>query len=282
MVQSVFRELAQPSPKRRFTVGIIDDVTRLSLPLLPDLDVEPTDTVKALFYGLGADGTVGANKNSIKIIGHMPGMHSQGYFVYDSKKSGSITVSHLRFGRSPIKAPYLISKASFVAIHQWRFIERMDVLDNAGEGAVVLINAPFAQDQVWGKLPIEFQQIVLAKKLKLYAIDAITVAKQTGMGGRINTIMQTCFFALSKILPRDEAINEIKAAIKKTYGKRGDEVVQKNWAAVDATLANLHEIVAAKADSRIRQLPIVPDDAPEFTKQVQACLLYTSDAADDM
>ncbi len=273
MVKSVFDELAKPQPKRRFTVGIIDDITKLSLPLLPDLDVEPTDTVKALFYGLGADGTVGANKNSIKIIGHMPGMHSQGYFVYDSKKSGSITVSHLRFGKTPIRAPYLIGKASFVAVHQWRFVERMDVLDNAAEEATVLINSPFAQDAVWGKLPIEFQQTVLAKKLKLYAIDALSVAKTTGMGGRINTIMQTCFFALSKILPRDEAIAEIKNAIKKTYGKRGDDVVQKNWAAVDATLANLHEINGAKADSKIRQLPIVPDDAPEFTKQVQAVML---------
>jgi pyruvate-ferredoxin/flavodoxin oxidoreductase len=273
MVQAVFLELAKPQPRRRFTIGIFDDVTKLSLPLLPDLDVEPADTVKALFYGLGADGTVGANKNSIKIIGHMPGMHSQGYFVYDSKKSGSMTVSHLRFGKTPVKAPYLISKASFIAVHQWRFVERIDVLDNAGQGAVVLINAPFAKDEVWGKLPIEFQQIVLAKQLKLYAIDAIAVAKQTGMGGRINTIMQTCFFALSKVLPRDEAIDEIKASIKKTYGKRGDEVVQKNWAAVDATLANLHEIVGAKADSKIRQLPIVPGDAPEFTKQVQAVML---------
>ena len=273
MVQAVFLELAKAQPRKRFTIGIFDDITRLSLPLLPDLDVEPAATVKALFYGLGADGTVGANKNSIKIIGHMPGMHSQGYFVYDSKKSGSMTVSHLRFGKTPVKAPFLISKARFVAVHQWRFVERMDVLDNAADGAVVLLNAPFAQDAVWNKLPIEFQQVVLAKKLKVYAIDAIAVAKQTGMGGRINTIMQTCFFALSKVLPRDEAIAEIKSAIKKTYGKRGDEVVLKNWAAVDATLANLHEISGTKADSIVKQLPIVPDDAPEFTKQVQAVML---------
>ena len=273
MVRSVFDELARPQPRRRFTVGIIDDITHLSLPLGPDLDIEPPDTVSALFYGLGADGTVGANKNSIKIIGHLPGKHAQGYFVYDSKKSGSMTVSHLRFGRSPIRAPYLITRAGFVAVHQWRFVERMDVLDQAADGAIVLINAPYPAEQVWSRLPIEFQEAVLAKRLRLYAIDAVGVARQAGMGGRINTIMQTCFFALSQVLPREEAIEQIKAAIKKTYDRRGDEVVRRNWAAVDATLANLHEIPTGRADSRVRQLPIVPEAAPDFTRQVQAVML---------
>ncbi|MCX8040781.1 MAG: pyruvate:ferredoxin (flavodoxin) oxidoreductase [Planctomycetota bacterium] len=275
MVKAVFDELAKPEPKRRFTVGIIDDVTQLSLPIGPELDVEPEGTVRAVFYGLGADGTVGANKNTIKIIGHLPGMYAQGYFVYDSKKSGSMTVSHLRFGRHPIKAPYLIgaNSASFVAVHQWRFIERLDVLECAAPGATVLINAPFPKDEVWSRLPVEFQQTVVEKRLKLYAIDAVSVAKATGMGGRINTIMQTCFFALSQVLPREQAIAEIKAAIKKTYGRRGDDVVHKNWAAVDAALANLHEIAVGKADSPLHLLPIVPDDAPAFTKAVQAVML---------
>jgi pyruvate-ferredoxin/flavodoxin oxidoreductase len=272
-VRAVFAELAAAAPRRHFTVGIVDDVTRLSLNYTEDLDIEPKDTVRAVFYGLGADGTVGANKNSIKIIGGVPGIYAQGYFVYDSKKSGSMTISHLRFGRQPIKAPYLIGKAGFVAIHQWRFVERMDVLELAGEGATVLINAPYPAAEVWNRLPVEFQQTVIARKLKLYAIDAIQVARATGMGGRINTIMQTCFFALAGVMPRDEAIEKIKEAIKKTYGKRGDEVVQKNWAAVDATLANMHEIAVGAASSTINLLPIVPADAPDFTKQVQAVML---------
>jgi pyruvate-ferredoxin/flavodoxin oxidoreductase len=272
MVKAVFAELAKAQPKRHFTVGIVDDVTHLSLPLAPPLDIEGDSVVKAVFYGLGADGTVGANKNSIKIIGHMDDKHAQGYFVYDSKKSGSMTVSHLRFGPKPVRAPYLIEDASFVAIHQYRFIERLDLLELAKPGATVLINAPFATEQVWANLPQEFQQTIVDKKLKLYAIDATKVAMSTGMGGRINTVMQTCFFALSQVLPREAAIEEIKASIKKTYGKRGDEVVKKNWAAVDATLANLHEIKPGAISAAVKRLPLVDAAAPDFVKRVEAVM----------
>src|SRR5262245_13865514 len=229
MVMAVYQELERPAPRPHFTVGILDDVTRLSLAVDPDVDIEPRDRVRALFYGLGADGTVGANKNSIKIIGEETPNDAQGYFVYDSKKSGAVTVSHLRFGKDRIRSPYLISKATFVTCHQFAFLERQDVLAQAAPGAVFLLNAPYPPEQVWGHLPRETQQTIAERKLSLYVIDAYQVAKDAGMGGRINSVMQTCFFAISDVLPRDEAVASIKEAIRKTYGKKGDEVVRRNF-----------------------------------------------------
>ncbi len=225
-----------------FTVGIVDDVTHLSLPVDHEFDIEPDDVVRGVFFGLGADGTVGANKNSIKIIGEETENYGNGYFVYDSKKSGAITISHLRFGPRPIRSSYLVKRANFVACHQYTFLEKYDVLAYAGPGAVFLLNTPFPADQAWDDLPREVQEQIIEKKLKFYVIDAYEVAKATGMGTRINTIMQTCFFAISGVLPREEAIAQIKKAIQKTYGKRGEDVVQKNYAAVDGTLANLHQV----------------------------------------
>ena len=215
--------------------------------------------MRALFYGLGADGTVGANKNSIKIIGEETDNFAQGYFVYDSKKSGAITTSHLRFGPKPIRSSYLITKANFVACHQFSFLERIDMLKCAEPGATFLLNSPFGPDEVWDKLPRLVQQQIIDKKLKFYVIDGYEVAKATGMGGRINTIMQTCFFAISGVLPREEAIAAIKYAIKKTYGKRGEAVVQKNYAAVDAALSHLHEVkVPDKVTALVRHPPAGP------------------------
>src|SRR5689334_14647137 len=236
MVKGVFDELRKASPKNHFTIGIHDDVTHTSLEYDPEFSTEVPGTVRALFYGLGADGTVGANKNSIKIIGEETDNFAQGYFVYDSKKSGAITTSHLRFGPKPLHSSYLITKASFVACHQFSFLERLDMLKAAEPGATFLLNSPFGPDEVWNHLPKLVQRQIIDKKLKFYVIDGYEVAKLTGMGGRINTIMQTCFFAISGVLPREDAILAIKHAIKKTYGKRGDVVVQKNFAAVDATL----------------------------------------------
>ena len=274
MVKAVFDEMAKAQPKNHFTVGIIDDVTYTSLDFDPDFDIEPTDTVRAMFWGLGADGTVGANKNSIKIIGEGTDNYAQGYFVYDSKKSGARTVSHLRFGPRPIHSTYLIRKANFIAVHQFGFLERYNMLANAEEGAIVLLNAPYGPDGLWDQLPRPVQEQVIANKLKLYVIDAYEVARETGMGVRINTIMQTCFFAISGVLPRDEAIAEIKHAIEKTYGKRGEAVVQKNFEAVDATLANLYEVkVPEKATGTISMPPVVPIEAPEFVQKVTAMMM---------
>ena len=274
MVKAVFDEAGKAEPKRKFTVGIVDDVTHLSLPVDESFDIETSDTVRAMFFGLGADGTVGANKNSIKIIGDETELHAQGYFVYDSKKSGAGTVSHLRFGKNPIRAPYLIRRASFIACHQFNFLDKMDILESAAEGAVFLLNAPFKQDEVWNHLPVEIQQTIISKKLKFYAIDANTVAKNAGMGSRINTIMQTCFFAISGVLERDEAIAPIKKAIKKTYGKRGEEVVKRNFDAVDQSLANMHEIkVPAAATSKIKQQGYEQPGMPDFTKRVQSVMM---------
>ncbi len=244
MVKAVYDELAKPQSKRHFTVGIVDDVTHTSLAGGPRVfRPKPRMTVRAVFFGLGADGTVGANKNSIKIIGEDTPNYAQGYFVYDSKKSGAMTVSHLRFGPRPIRSTYLIRRANFVACHQFNFLERFDVLKAAQPGATFLLNSTFGPDEVWNHLPRTVQKQIIEKKLKFYVIDGYRVArKDTGMGGRINTIMQTCFFAISGVLPRDEAIAAIKYAIKKTYGKRGDAVVQKNYAAVDGALANLQEV----------------------------------------
>jgi pyruvate-ferredoxin/flavodoxin oxidoreductase len=269
MVRAVFAELEKPQPKNHFTVGINDDVSHSSLEYDPSFSLEPEDEVRAIFYGLGADGTVGANKNSIKIIGEETDLHAQGYFVYDSKKSGSRTVSHLRFGPQPIRAPYLIQRANFIAVHQWGFLERLEMLREAQPDATLLLNSPFGPDTVWDELPRTVQQTILEKRLRLYMIDGDRVALEAGMGGRVNTVMQTCFFALSGVLPRDEAISRIKDAIQKTYGKRGEAVVQKNFAAVDSTLEHLYEVRVPEVASSTRDLvPPVPDNAPDFVRNV--------------
>jgi len=274
MVKAVFDELAKPSPKNHFTVGIHDDVTHTSLSFDPEFSTEVPGTVRALFFGLGADGTVGANKNSIKIIGEETDNFAQGYFVYDSKKSGAITTSHLRFGPKPLRSSYLITKANFVACHQFSFLERLDMLKAAEPGATFLLNSPFGPDEVWDKLPRTVQRQIIGKHLKVYVIDGYEVAKQTGMGGRVNTIMQTCFFAISGVLPREEAIEAIKHAIKKTYGKRGESVVQKNFAAVDAALSHLHELkVPGTVTSLFDIRPPVPAAAPYFVQTVTAKII---------
>ncbi len=274
MAKGVFDELKKASPKNHFTIGIRDDVTHTSLDFDPEFSTEEPGTVRALFYGLGADGTVGANKNSIKLIGEETDNYAQGYFVYDSKKSGAITTSHLRFGPKPIRSSYLITKANFVACHQFSFLERIDMLKVAEPGATFLLNSPFGPGEIWEHLPRTVQREIIDKKLKFYVIDGYEVAKKTGMGGRINTIMQTCFFAISGVLPREEAIAGIKYAIKKTYGKRGDVVVQKNYAAVDATLAHLCEVkVPEKVTALFDIRPAVPAAAPEFVQKVTARML---------
>ena len=274
MVKGVFDELAKAKSKNHFTVGIVDDVTHTSIDYDAKFSTEHPKTVRALFYGLGADGTVGANKNSIKIIGEDTDFYAQGYFVYDSKKSGSITTSHLRFGPKPLKSSYLISRANFVACHQFSFLERIDMLRYADQGAVFLLNSPFPADQVWDELPRKVQQQIIDKKLKFYVIDGYTVAKDTGMGSRVNTIMQTCFFAISGVLPKEEAIDAIKHSIEKTYGKRGGSVVAKNFAAVDEALAHLHEVkVPATATSSKAVRLAVPAQAPEFVQNVLAPMI---------
>ncbi len=274
MVKAVLDETAKERPRAHFTIGIHDDVTHTSLAFDPAFSIEDADTVRAIFYGLGADGTVGANKNSIKIIGEETDNHAQGYFVYDSKKSGSVTVSHLRFGPRPIRAPYLISRATFVACHQFSFLDRLDVLREAEPGAVFLLNSPHGPGEVWDHLPRTAQRQIVDKRLRLFVIDGDRVAREAGMGGRVNTVMQTCFFAISGVLPRDEAIVAIKRAIEKTYGRRGEPVVRRNWEAVDATLAHLVEVpvpsrVTAVADLR----PAVPAGAPDFVQRVTARMI---------
>ena len=274
MVKGVFDELLRTSPKNHFTIGIKDDVTHTSLDYDPDFSTEVPGTVRALFYGLGADGTVGANKNSIKIIGEETDNFAQGYFVYDSKKSGAITTSHLRFGPRPLRSSYLITKANFVACHQYSFLERLDMLKYAEPGATFLLNSPFGLEEVWDKLPRLVQHQILDKKLKFYVIDGYEVAKLTGMGGRINTIMQTCFFAISGVLPREEAIAAIKHAIEKTYGKRGESVVQKNYAAVDEALSHLHLVnVPDKITALFDIRPYVPAAAPDFVQKFTARII---------
>jgi pyruvate-ferredoxin/flavodoxin oxidoreductase len=274
MVKAIFDNLAAPKPRNHFTVGITDDVTHLSLPFDLALDIEPDSVRRSVFFGLGSDGTVGANKNSIKIIGEETDNHAQGYFVYDSKKAGAITISHLRFGPKQIRSAYLVKQASFVACHQYEFMDKYDVLGYAAPGAVFLLNSPFSKDEIWNELALEVQQAILDKKLKFYVIDAYKVARDAGMGTRINTVMQTCFFAISGVLPRDEAIEQIKKAIKKTYGKRGPEVVQKNFAAVDQTIEHLFQVAVPSATSTTRKLPpIVADAAPDFVKRVTAVML---------
>ena len=274
MVKGVFDNLAKELPKSHFTIGIVDDVSHTSLDYDPDFSTEPDDVVRALFYGLGSDGTVGANKNSIKIIGEDTENWAQGYFVYDSKKAGAVTVSHLRFGPRPIRSTYLIRQASFIACHQWVFHERYDMLRQAIPGAVFLLNSLYGPDEVWDHLPKETQQSILEKKIRLYCIDAYKVAEKTGMGVRINTIMQTCFFAISGVLPREEAIGAIKNAVKKTYGGKGEEIVRKNYEAIDQTLAHLHEVkIPAAATSSITRPPLVSPDAPEFVQKFTAPIL---------
>jgi pyruvate-ferredoxin/flavodoxin oxidoreductase len=274
MVKAVFDELLKKSPKNHFTVGIHDDVTHTSLDFDPEFSTEVPGTVRALFYGLGADGTVGANKNSIKIIGEETDNFAQGYFVYDSKKSGAMTTSHLRFGPKPLHSSYLITKASFVACHQFSFLERFDVLKAAEPGATFLLNSTFGAESVWDHLPRQVQRQIIDKKLKFYVIDGYEVAKKTGMGGRVNTIMQTCFFAISGVLPRNEAIEAIKHSIEKTYGKRGESVVKKNFAAVDAALDHLHEVkVPGKVTALFDIRPAVPAAAPDFVQRVTAKII---------
>jgi pyruvate-ferredoxin/flavodoxin oxidoreductase len=271
MVKGVFDELNKPEPKNHFSIGINDDVTFTSIPFDPSFSTEPDDQVRAVFWGLGADGTVSANKNSIKIIGEETPNYAQGYFVYDSKKAGAMTVSHLRFGPRPIKSTYLIQRANFIAVHQFSFFSQYDVLEAAIEGGTLLINSPYDDSEVWDHLPNSVQQTIIAKRLKVYAIDAGGVAKKSQLANRINTIMQTCFFALSDVLPRDEAIVKIKEFIRKSYGKRGEPVVRQNFAAVDAALAHLREIVVPHtADGAIQLTSKVPGDAPEFVRNVTA------------
>jgi len=274
MVKSVFDELKKDNPKNHFSVGILDDVTHNSLEFDSSFHIDAPETVRCVFWGLGADGTVGANKNSIKIIGEETENWAQGYFVYDSKKSGSVTVSHLRFGPQPIRAPYLIGRANFVACHQFSLLERYDILKYAEPESVFLLNSIYGPDEVWDQLPRETQKDIIDKKLRFYVINAYDVAEKTGMGSRINTIMQTCFFAISGVLPREQAISEIKHTIEKTYGKRGEAVVKKNFEAVDQTLENLFEVtVPGQVTSKITRRPALPEEAPEFVREVLGTII---------
>ena len=269
MVKAVFDNLSAKQPKNHFTVGITDDVSHTSLPVDNEFSTEPDNVIRAMFYGLGADGTVGANKNSIKIIGEGTDNYAQGYFVYDSKKSGSMTVSHLRFGPEPIRSTYLISRANFVACHLPTFLERYDMVKPLITGGTFLLNTPYSKDEAWAKLPTPVQETLIARKAKFYVIDATKVARDSGMGGRINTIMQVCFFALSGVLPRDKAIESIKYSIKKTYGKKGEEVVAMNLKAVDNTLEHLHEVpVPNRANGAGPLLPPLVAGAPKFVNDV--------------
>ena len=274
MVVGIFDELALPNPRPRFTIGINDDVTHTSLPWDPSVDIEDPATLRAVFYGLGSDGTVGANKNSIKILGELPGTYAQGYFVYDSKKSGSRTVSHLRFGPKPIEAPYLVSRAGFIGCHQWSILERVDVLEFARPGTVLLVNTPYAPEEVFSRLPVEMQAKIIALGIELWAVDANLVARKSGMGRRTNTVLQTCFFAISRVMPREAAIEEVKKTIRKTYSRKGADVVAKNEAAVDASVEHLHRIeVPSAVVGAVGMVPPVPANAPEFVRTVTASML---------
>ena len=274
MAKAVYDELAKDRPRPRFTVGINDDVTHLSLDVDPDFQLLDPQTHRAVFYGLGSDGTVGANKNTIKIIGSDPGTYAQGYFVYDSKKSGSRTVSHLRFGPNPIQAPYLVTRSNFIGCHHWSILERVDVLEFAQPGATLLINSPYPADQVWEQLPRPMQDRIVELGISLHVIDASAVARAAGLGSRTNTVLQTCFFAISGIMPREEAIEKVKAAITKTYARKSMAIVQKNHEAVDASLAHLHEVqVPTSAAGQRDLIPPVPSDAPPFVREVTATML---------
>ena len=274
MAKAVYDELAKDRPRPRFTVGINDDVTHLSLDVDPDFQLLDPQTHRAVFYGLGSDGTVGANKNTIKIIGSDPGTYAQGYFVYDSKKSGSRTVSHLRFGPNPIQAPYLVTRSNFIGCHHWSILERVDVLEFAQPGATLLINSPYPADQVWEQLPRPMQDRIVELGISLHVIDASAVARAAGLGSRTNTVLQTCFFAISGVMPREEAIEKVKAAITKTYARKSMAIVQKNHEAVDASLAHLHEVqVPTSAAGQRDLIPPVPSDAPPFVREVTATML---------
>ncbi len=274
MVASVFDELHKSAPKPQFTVGIVDDVTHLALPLDTTLELQPADAVQAVFYGLGSDGTVGANKSSIKIIGALPNRHAQGYFVYDSKKSGAMTVSHLRFGPSPIAAPYLIDRADFVACSQSTLLDRVDVLERAAEGANFLLNTTADPEHAFDTLTREMQEQIIERKLSFHVIDASRVARECGIAGRTNMVMQTCFFALSGVLPRDEALEQIKSSIRKTYAKKGSDIIQRNCGAVDMALDFLRKVVVpSTARSTRTKPPIVPDHAPDFVKRVTGVMM---------
>ncbi len=269
MVKAIFDELDATSPKNHYTIGINDDVTHTSLPFNSEFDIEPEGTTRAVFWGLGSDGTVGANKNSIKIIGEETDLFAQGYFVYDSKKSGARTISHLRFGDQPIKSPYLIKNANFVGVHQFGFLQRYDTLALAAKGATVLLNSPFGPKEVWAKLPAMVQKQIIKKDLKLYVIDAFKVAQEANLGIRINTVMQTCFFAISNVLPKVQAIEKIKEYIKKTYGKRGKTIVDMNFRAVDMSLEHLNKVTIPKrATSKITMNGSLPQESPEFVQKV--------------
>ena len=274
MVMAVYGELEKDEPKQHFTVGIKDDVTHTSIDYDATMHIEDESATRALFFGMGADGTVGANKNSIKIIGENTDLWCQGYFVYDSKKSGSRTVSHLRFGPEPIHAPYLIQSANFIACHKFDLVNQIELLQTACDGAVFLLNSPYPADEVWDKLPQPVQDTIVERALHLHVIDATRVARDAGMGKRINTVMQACFFALSGVLPRDEAIQQIKQAIEKTYKSKGQSVIAKNYAAVDAALDHLHEVEIPKDRRSSRALnAVVPDSAPEFVREVTAQMM---------
>jgi pyruvate-ferredoxin/flavodoxin oxidoreductase len=269
MVKAVYENLRAAKPVQSFTVGINDDLNHTSLAYDESFDIESSDVFRALFYGLGADGTVGANKNTIKIISEETDNYAQGYFVYDSKKAGSLTTSHVRFGKKYIRSPYLVYKARFIGCHQFSFLEKYDMLSLAEEGAVFLLSSPYSAAEVWNKIPCEVQQTIIDKKIKFYVINAHEIAKATGMGSRINVIMQTAFFGISGVLPKDEAIDAIKKSIKKTYSKKGEEIVKKNFAAVDATIAAIEQVkIPARADSCIRRQLPVPADSPKFVREV--------------
>ncbi len=274
MAKAVFDDLAMPEPKNHFTVGIYDDVSHTSLEVDRSFSTEPDDVVRAVFYGLGADGTVSANKSSVKIIGDATDLFAQGYFVYDSKKAGALTVSHLRFGPRPIRSTYLVSRADFVACHQFHFLERMDVLEVAGRGATFLLNSPYSPENVWQHLPVETQRQILDKELRFYVVDAQKVANEVGLGARINTVLQTCFFALAGILDQQDAIARIKQAIEKSYGKRGKAVLEMNYAAVDKALKGLHEVhVPDTVAGELHRLPPVSPEAPDFLQRVTAKMI---------
>ena len=274
MARAVFDEIARPEPRRGFTIGINDDVSGSSLDWDDDFDIEPDTSTRAVFFGLGADGTVGANKNSVKILAEAPDRYAQGYFVYDSHKSGAETVSHLRFGDEPIRAPYLIRHASFVACHKFEFVEKRDVLNVAAPGATFLLNAPYGPDEIWDALPRPVQETILSKGLRLFVIDATKVARDLGLGPRVNTILQTCFFAISGVLPREAAVAAIKASIEKAYGRRGATIVRRNFAAVDAALENLHQVdVPDRATSDTALARHVSPAAPDFVRDVTGLMM---------
>ncbi|MFQ5693041.1 MAG: pyruvate:ferredoxin (flavodoxin) oxidoreductase, partial [Nitrospinota bacterium] len=274
MVKGLFDHLATDALKNHFTLGIEDDVTNTHIPYDPSFSVEADDVHRAVFYGLGSDGTVGANKNSIQIIGENTDAYAQGYFVYDSRKAGAVTVSHLRFGPRPIRSAYLVDRARFVGCHQWIFLERYDMLKHIVPGGTFLLNSPYGPEEVWPELPRPVQEDIIDKGLRFYVIDAYRVARESGMGGRINTVMQVCFFTLSGVLPQARALEAIKDSIRKTYGKKGEEIVRMNIQAVDRTLAHLHEVkVPARAEGTVEMPPPVPCEAPEFVKKVTAEIL---------